>query len=77
MLQKLSDHIAGCIERARRAEERAAGVGFPEMKADYEEIAKAWRHLASSYQFAEALERFLLDIERAKKVEPAPPSAPP
>jgi hypothetical protein len=57
MLQKLSEHISDCFERAARAEERAAEASNAAAKEDHEQIAKAWRHLAASYQFVEALER--------------------
>ena len=71
MLQKLADHVAGCFARATDFERRATDAPDPETRRSYEEIAKAWRHLAASYQFAESLERFLLDRDVAKK-PPAP-----
>jgi hypothetical protein len=77
MLQKLGDHIAECLERAAKAEHRAATSDDPAIKADFQNMAKTWRELARHYQFAEALERFLLDKERGKdaflgKQPPAP-----
>jgi hypothetical protein len=75
MLQKLADHIAGCFERAAIFERRASDASDAEVRRSYEEIAKAWRHLAASYQFCEALEGFLLDRDHAKK-PPAPSIAP-
>jgi hypothetical protein len=66
MLQKLADHISICFDQAavaeRRAEE-AGGHGDLTLKRHYEEIAKAWRHLATRRQLAE-LERFIVE-ERA------------
>jgi len=66
MLQKISNHIAECLERAANAEQRAAAADDPAVKADFERIALTWRQLAASYQFAETLERFILDRERVK-----------
>ncbi len=74
MLQKLADRIAVCFERASAFERRASEAADPEIRQSYDEIAKAWRHLAASYQFSESLERFLLDRDLAKK--PPAPSLP-
>jgi hypothetical protein len=49
---------------AREATDQAA-------RDDYLEIARSWRHLAESY--AETLDRFILDVKRAKKRKPKPP----
>jgi len=67
MLQKLSDHIADCLAQANIAELRASEASNEILRSDYDRLAKTWRHLASSYQFVESLERFLLDAERAKR----------
>jgi len=75
MLQKLGDRIAGCFERATAFERRADEATDPGLRQSYEEIAREWRRLAASYQFAESLERFLLDRELAKK-PPAPSITP-
>jgi hypothetical protein len=76
LLQKLADHIAGCFDRAATFEHRAAQTTDPAIRRHYEEIAEAWRHLAASYQFSEALERFILDAEQARNAPPTPPTAP-
>ena len=73
MLQKLGDHIANCLARAAEAERRAAEAPNEATRIDNEQMAKAWRHLASSYQFVENLERFLLDSEEAKSARPPDP----
>jgi hypothetical protein len=73
MLQKLGDHIASCLARADDADRRAARASDPESKAEAERMAKAWRHLARSYEFIESLERFLLDGGTSKNVLPAAP----
>ncbi len=70
MLLKLSDHIANCLERAAAAEQRAAEATTDAIRADNELMAKSWRQLATSYQFVETLERFLLDMDLAKRTLP-------
>lgn len=74
MLQKLGDHIRACLERAAIAQRRAAEVTDSNLRADYLALAGQWTHLAHSYEFAESLERFLLDSQKAKDVKrPEPP----
>jgi hypothetical protein len=74
LLQKLGDHIKTCIEHAAKAEQHAAEVTDPELKADYLALAGQWTHLAQSYEFSESLERFLLDSQKAKDaLRPTPP----
>jgi hypothetical protein len=75
VLQKLGDHIKTCTENAARATKRAQEVTDPTMKADYLSLAAQWTHLASSYEFALSLERFLLDSQKAKDaLEPQAPN---
>jgi hypothetical protein len=64
MLQKLADHIAGCLARAIDFERRASEASEPEVRRSCEEIAKPWRHVAASYQCAESLD--LVATERAR-----------
>jgi xanthine dehydrogenase iron-sulfur cluster and FAD-binding subunit A len=74
VLQKLGDHIEACLECAAKAERRAAETTDPDIKADYIALAGQWTHLARSYEFAESLERFLLDSQKAKDaLRPQPP----
>jgi hypothetical protein len=74
VLQKLGDHIETCLGYADKAERRAAETTDPELKADYLALAGQWTHLARSYEFAESLERFLLDSQKAKDaLRPQPP----
>jgi hypothetical protein len=74
MLQKLGDHIQACLDYAKKAERRAAETTDPDLKADYLALAGQWTHLARSYEFAESLERFLLDSQKAKDaLEPRAP----
>jgi hypothetical protein len=66
MLQKLGDHIANCLALAADAEQRAAEAPTKALRVDHERMAKTWRHLASSYQFVESLECFLLNANKAR-----------
>jgi hypothetical protein len=74
MLQKLCDHIAHCLAQASIAELRVSEASNETLRSDYERIAKTWRHLASSYQFVESLERFLIDADRARRAVPPEPA---
>jgi hypothetical protein len=67
MLQKFNDRIADCLARATDAERRAAEATNEAVRIDHERMAKHWRHLASSYQFAENPENFLGDVEAAAR----------
>jgi hypothetical protein len=76
VLQNLEDHIKACRQRALEANNRAAETLDPILSAEYTELANQWTHLASSYEHAESLERFLLVTQKAKDaVEPQPPTA--
>ena len=66
MLQKVSDHIANCLARAAEAERHAAETSSEAVRIDNERMAKTWINLASSYQFAERLERFLLVADKRR-----------
>jgi len=76
MLQKLSEHIAGCWARAEDAERRAVQASDATVRADNERLAQSWRHLARSYEFVESLERFLLDAGKWRAA-PLPLPQPP
>ncbi len=66
MLQLLGDHIKACRQRAVDAVNRAAQTTDPILSAEYSALADQWTHLAGSYEFAESLERFLLNSQKAK-----------
>src|SRR5215469_3903057 len=74
MLQKLGDHIANCLELAANAEQRAAEAPTEALRIDHERMANTWRHLASSYQFVESLECFLLNANKARRTQPRDPA---
>jgi ribosomal protein L44E len=64
--------LANCERPARgdEAERRGLETLDAEAKTESERMAKAWRHLARSYEFVESLERFLLDGRTAKSLLP-------
>jgi hypothetical protein len=61
MLQKLSDHISACLQRAEECKEAAASETDERMKSQLLDMERQWRQVAKSYEFIESLERFLLD----------------
>ena len=60
MLQKLSQHIAACYERAGNCKQRAEEAADSAMKTELLDLESSWTHLARSYEFVESVERFLL-----------------
>jgi PAS domain-containing protein len=58
MLQKPSEQVQACLERAFEAERKACGSADPALKADFLEMEKRWVALARSYEFAERLTEF-------------------
>ncbi len=71
MLERLPDHIGGCMDRAVLAQRRAAEASDPAVRYDYEQIARDWRNLASSYELTESLEQFIIAIEQLKEAADA------
>ena len=61
MLQKLGDHIKNCLDHAVEANRRAHETADPKEKAGHLRLVRSWIGLARSYEFAESLERFLLN----------------
>jgi hypothetical protein len=59
--------------RAEAAERRAADASDIAVRCDNERLAKSWRQIANTFQFAESLERFPLDAEKAKSARPPDP----
>jgi hypothetical protein len=64
MLQKLADHIAAAKAMASEAEQHALQASDEPTRTEQLELAKAWRHVASSYEFVLTLERFVIDAHR-------------
>jgi hypothetical protein len=55
MLQRLSEQVQECYQRAHGAKLRADATDDPTLKADFLEMEKHWLTLARSYQFSERL----------------------
>jgi hypothetical protein len=55
-------------------DERVANETNPDIRAEYVELARKWRTLARSFEFAQALEQFLLDGQKGETA--SPPKAP-
>jgi hypothetical protein len=62
MLQKLGEHISNSYTRAAECEDRARQTNEKQPRASQLEMARAWRHIAKSYEYIASLERFLLDV---------------
>jgi hypothetical protein len=73
VLQRLGGHIADALERAARADQRAADATDWEVRRDYQRIAENWRVLARSFQFVESLEQFLIDAHNQRNLLPPEP----
>jgi hypothetical protein len=65
MLQKLGDHIATALARAKEFEELACRETNEAAQARLLKLAEAWRHVADSYQFVVKLEEFLIDAHKS------------
>jgi putative heme degradation protein len=74
MLQKLGTYISEAWQNAADAEHRASSADSSELRVEYERLAKSWRRLARSFEFAQTLERFILDRDNAGEAPPEPPS---
>ena len=72
MLQLPENYTADCLRHAAEAEFRAGKVVEKNLKAEYLQIAASWSLLAQRYEFAEAMERFLLDRANDARSEPLP-----
>jgi hypothetical protein len=66
VLQRLDEHIANSLEGAAAAERRAADATDPESRLENARAALSWRLLASSFQFVESFESFLIDSRKGR-----------
>ncbi len=64
MLQKLSEQIRNCRERAAEAKRKAEAAADPASKASFLDMEKEWLTLASSYTFAESPSEFSAAISK-------------
>jgi hypothetical protein len=79
MLQKLGDHIRACRVRANECEAAAMQATDPTLRQHLQDLGLQWNHLATSYEFVESLERFLLDQHNnslPREVEKLPKDGP-
>jgi hypothetical protein len=67
MLQKLSEDIRECYERAEQCRRAAETAGNPSAKGDFLDMEKRWLSLARSYEFAERLSSFTAPFRRHKQ----------
>jgi len=58
MLQKLSEQIRTCHERAAEARDKAETTADPALRAEFLDMESRWLFLARSYQFTEGLADF-------------------
>src|SRR5579871_2695374 len=59
MLQRLSEQVQACYQRADDARLRAERTDDPARKADFLEMEKHWLTLARSHEFSERLSNFI------------------
>src|SRR5436190_1512279 len=59
MLQRLDDIVVRAWDCAVAAEHEAASAPTPELRLQYERVARSWRILARSFEFSEKMRRFL------------------
>ena len=74
VLQKLSEQVRDCHERAAEAE-KAEATADPALKAEFLEMEKRWLALGRGYEFTERLRDFTADsrrefVESTKVAEP-------
>ena len=60
----LSDHIKNCLDRAAEAKLQADQTAERRQKVGFLRLERSWNCQAQSFQFAEELERILLDNAR-------------
>ena len=72
MLQKLSEQIRACYERAAEAHGKAEESADPALKADFLALEQRWLVLARSYAFTDSLGDFTAAMsERRQNTAPA------
>src|SRR5262245_34078592 len=67
MLQKLSDQIRACQERAAEANRKAEMTADSALKADYLATADRWMALARSYEFTDRVTDFTAAMSHKQK----------
>jgi PAS domain S-box-containing protein len=67
MLERLSDQICDCYERAAEAKEQADATNDPALKAEFLNTERRWLTLARSYEFTESLEDFTKEESQRRR----------
>ena len=67
MLQKLSEQLQTCHERAADAKRRADEATDPALKTNFLEMENHWLFLARSYTFTESLEQFTVEMSARER----------
>jgi hypothetical protein len=70
VLQRLGAYIAEAYQHALDAEYQAATAPTPTIRQEYESLARSWRTVAKSLEFAESLQRFVTESQRVKDAKP-------
>ena len=71
MLQKLSDQIRACHERAAEAKRKAEATADPALNADYLAAADRWMALARSYELSDRVTDFTAAVAAKQKTPDA------
>jgi hypothetical protein len=64
VLQNVSAEIRECLERAADCVRQAELERDPKLRQDFLDLARRWRKLADSYEFASRLETFSKYVKR-------------
>jgi hypothetical protein len=70
MLQKLSEQIRACHERAAEAKRKAQESADPALKADFLALEERWLFLARSYAFTDSLGNFTAAMSESRQKAP-------
>src|SRR5262245_32730157 len=75
MLQKLSEQVRACHERAAEAKSKAEATADPAVKADFLEMERRWLALARSHAYTESLGDFTAAMSDTRHELPEPDDA--
>src|SRR5215471_758730 len=68
MLQKLSEEIAYCYQRANECRAKAADAANEAASQEYYELERRWLTLARSYELSERITDFTGELQRRSKI---------
>src|SRR5262245_55556098 len=75
MLQRLSEQVRACHERAAEARSRAEATTDPAVKADFLEMERRWLALARSHAYTESRGDFTTAMSGTQHKLPKPDDA--